>query len=290
VDTFPLGCTVLVSVRRGIAQLWPLKRGRSRLAQLLFPRGTAARATFSFRYGTFVDAPIDAWPSGYRDLFLFDEFELDQVEIWASVLKLGDVVVDGGANLGYWSMVASSLVGSGGHVLSFEPHPKTFRFLSVNVAASGIHNICPFQAGLWQDEGLASMEDVQGFSNRAGARISVSEGTVKLPGEVRVTSLDRILRYDQRCRGRRIALIKLDVEGSELGAVRGMRDTLNRDKPILTIEWNWETAQRFGFVPGDVRDLLSEYGYRAYSTRGGSLAPFAEPRRDQSPMVWYIPK
>ena len=64
---------------------------------------------------------------------------------------------------------------------------------------------------------------------------------------------------------------------------------LAHDRPVLTIEWNQDTAQRFGFQPRDVLDFLAKRGYGAHVNRNGQLAPFVEPEKGQSPMIWYKP-
>lgn len=274
-------------VRQSLVRQWPFPRGRGLLSRILFPFGTSGRATFSHRYGTFVDAPIGAWPAGYGSLFLYGDCETAEVGIWESVLQHGDVVVDGGANLGFWSMVGSKLVGAGGVVLAFEPHPATFREFGRNLTASGISNVLAFDCGLWESSGSAAIDDFADWPSRAGAQIRPMPSADVSRRTIRLSSLDGLLATDPRLAGRRVALVKLDVEGSELGALRGMDELLARDRPMLTIEWNWDTSQRFGFQPGDVIEFMAQRGYHAYSNSGGSLVPFVEPARGQSPMVWY---
>lgn len=271
-------------LRCSLIQSWPWRRGRGVLARALFPRGTSGRATFKFSFGTFVDAPIDPWPAGYRDLFLFNEFESDQVRLWKLLLKPGDVVVDGGANLGFWSLVASRLVGPDGLVVAFEPHPATVEELRRNLSASAATNVIAQNCGLWHSAAFAAMDNGDQMASRCVAQVRVQATS----SGVALMDLDGFRPSQRQLSGRRIALIKLDVEGSEWGALQGMQRTIERDHPILTIEWNWETSERFGFVPSDVREFLAKYGYRAYSTDDGALVPFVEPRHQQSPMVWYV--
>lgn len=274
-------------IRQTLVRHWPLPRGRGLLARMLFPFGTTGRATFSHRYGTFIDAPIGPWPAGYGSLFLYGDCETDEVGIWESVLRHDDVVVDGGANLGFWSMVGSKLVGGGGLVLAFEPHPATYAELGRNLSVSRISNVLAFECGLWESPGAAVIDDFVDWPSRAGAQIRRTPAAEVSSPTIRLMSLDRLLAADPRLAGRRVGLVKLDVEGSELGALRGMEEILANDRPVLTIEWNWDTSERFGFQPGDVLTFLAQRGYLAYSNSGGALVPFAEPARGQSPMVWY---
>lgn len=94
-----------------LIQLWPFNRGQMRIARILLPRSSTwpKTASFRFRYGVFMNTPLGPWPHGYRELFIFGVVERVEVEMWRRVLRNGDTVVDGGANYGYWTLVASAL-------------------------------------------------------------------------------------------------------------------------------------------------------------------------------------
>lgn len=158
-------------LRQWLVRNWPLRKGRGLLAKALFPFGTSGRATVSRRYGTFVDAPIGKWPAGYADLFVHGDCETAEVRIWKSMLRPGDVVVDGGANLGFWSMIGSRLFGADRLALAFEPHPMTFRELGRNLAASRILNVLTFDCGLWDYFGSGAIDHFADWPSRAGGQI-----------------------------------------------------------------------------------------------------------------------
>jgi hypothetical protein len=129
--TYPIPQRIQLAHR--LNRIWPFLRGRGRMAQLILNKNEAwperARASFGFRYGRFVDAPIASWPKGYRDLFLYGLSDILELAMWHRVLKAGMTVVDGGANWGYWTLVGARLVGRTGQVHAFEPVPDTARAL-----------------------------------------------------------------------------------------------------------------------------------------------------------------
>ena len=141
-----------------LLRAWPFQRGRWRLERLLEPLMTIPDyGTFAFDYGTFVDTPLAAWPNGYRELLLHGSMDHKELAVWRSLIRPGDAVVDGGANYGYWTLVASKLTGAQGRVFSFEANPTTSKRLSANVAASNYGNVDVYSFAIGAEEGTAEI-------------------------------------------------------------------------------------------------------------------------------------
>lgn len=159
-------------------------------------------------------------------------------------IKEGDWVIDGGANVGHYTLEMSRLVGSSGRVLAFEPMPVTFEILACNCGAAGCGNVSLLNVALSSESHVVSMELPRfgnGASNYYQARIGSSGSSSALA----------VAADDLNLPGR-VSLIKLDLEDHEAVAIAGMLRLLRRDKPRLIVEGRNQEVSR----------LLSELGYR----------------------------
>ena len=83
------------------------------------------------------------------------------------------------------------------------------------------------------------------------------------------------------------ALIKLDVEGSELPALRGAEKVISSAKPIIVFEWSAATAKSAGYEPRNILEYLSRWRYRPYRADQGKFTPFSETSAvEGAPMIW----
>jgi len=273
---------------RAILRSYPFARGSWRLNQLVTRAVSLPdRATFEFDYGTFVDTSLAEWPDGYRELFLYGSMEKNELAAWKRIVRPGDAVIDGGANYGYWTLVASRLVGPTGKVFSFEANPPTAARLQANVEASRAMNASIYRVALAAEEGVATINNA--CSNTIGGHASLRRHEGWAWGEsteIRTTAADSIASLDQ---WPRIRLIKLDIEGAELAALRGMTDLIERDKPILTVEWNVATAAAFGYHPSEVISLFRKHGYSPMSWQANAFLPLSVPDERHITMLWFLP-
>src|SRR5207253_1723267 len=148
------------------------------------------------------------------------EYEPEVSWIYPYLLRSGDAFVDGGAHIGYLTLLGSSCVGTSGSVHSFEPVSLTHTALARNVARNRAANVRLNQMALGPRSGTLDLElpiDPQGEGILAwgATAIQVGRGTVE---RVPMTTLDE---YADRARLRAVRLLKLDLEGAELGALEG---------------------------------------------------------------------
>lgn len=174
-----------------------------------------------------------------------------------SYLKLGDVVIDVGANIGQLSLIAADVVGTSGHVYAFEPHPRTFKFLEGNLILNKTRNVTATRAAIGETVGTLRLSDgFQDDGNRVECR-----GAVVVP----VQSLDSIPFSESA-----IDLLKIDVEGFELFVLKGAANVLSRVKCVLLESWDGHFS-RYGYDARDVLRYLDERGYRIYRREEGCL-------------------
>jgi FkbM family methyltransferase len=279
---------IRLQLAKNILRFWPLGKGRGRLMEFMLYKFEKwpVRTSFRFKFGNFIDAPIAPWPKGYRDLFLFGVMDTNELAIWSKVLKPGNHIVDAGANWGYWSLAGAYFVGPRGRVHAFEPVPTTSVKLRRNISASNVNNIIVHESALSNVEGFKNMylalnDPISG--NSSFGKLDGYEISEKIQAQTVI--LDNVLTYEP------IDLIKLDIEGGELAALKGSTKILQRkEKPIITFEWNRLTSSAMGYDPTNIRDFLALFGYQLYVVENSKLTTFVEHTSDYLwiPMVWAL--
>lgn len=193
-----------------------------------------------------------------RPLFLVLRygFRPGLTDLLARELRRGDVVLDVGANIGYYSVTASSLVGPEGRVLSIEPDPSHFARLRRSLAANGCGNAVPLQAAAADREG--ELELYLSEEN------SSDHAAYPVPGRrhvtVRAADLDTLA--DEQGLPR-VDFVKIDVQGFEPAVLRGMRGILDRNPDLRIVTELWpEGLKRAGFDPGELLRDIAGHGFR----------------------------
>ena len=194
-------------------------------------------------YPTNVSANLWINPdSRFHDLSLFKDY-----------CRPGDTVVDVGANVGEVSIVFSQRVGAGGRVFAFEPQPRVFQYLLGNLALNQCRNVTARNIALGSAPGTARMSnDKQDDMNRI-----TQSGAI----EVTCSTLDVELPSPS------VALLKIDVEGSELSVLRGATAVLAR-AACVNCELIDEHCRRYGHAMGDVIAFLQAAGFSTYTVAG----------------------
>ncbi len=185
------------------------------------------------------------------------------------VLAPGDSFVDGGANVGLFSLVAAARVGETGRVLAFEPAVSTRERLRRNLAVNAYDWIEVREEALGERKGRSPFIEFSG--NHSGVSSLVPESsTGGISCEVKVCSLDEVIEPEARAR---LRLIKLDLEGAEMKALHGCRELLASAAPDLLIEIERAHLARQGSSPEELWAFLESYGYEAYRVHAEKLEP-----------------
>lgn len=146
------------------------------------------------------------------------------------LLKPGDWVLDVGANVGYYTLRMSDLVGPRGRVFAFEPISSTAEILISNCKYAKHGNITVFQAAVADEPAIhefAVESSESGLPDYFTAhKASAGSGNFS----VFSTTIDSLALP------RRVALVKVDTEGAEASVLRGMEKLIARDHPILIVE------------------------------------------------------
>ena len=150
-------------------------------------------------------------PQGFL-LCHWDGYEPNVTRLFCSLIREGMTVVDVGASIGYYTLLAAKRVGREGLVLAFEPDPYRFKALKENVEINAWKNVKVFQLAVSNKEEERKMESGESFVIKSRKHVV----TVKT---VRLDTFLQTLQVDPD-------IIKIDVEGAELEVLMGMKDIL----------------------------------------------------------------
>ena len=188
----------------------------------------------------------------------------DDARVFASLLRAGMVVVDVGANIGMYALLAARAVGTEGRVFAFEPVPELHRRLVGNIAVSGADNVSACQIAVSDRSGMALFHLGRSESMGSLYRAQTS-ASIEVPTE----TLDGFL---ERQRVPRVDAVKIDAEGAEMHIVRGMRRLLARpDRPILFVEHNYIALRAAGSSAEELFSTLVDCDYVPHLVVSGRL-------------------
>jgi FkbM family methyltransferase len=183
-------------------------------------------------------------------------------------LRPGMTVVDVGANHGLFSLEAAHLVGRSGVVHAFEPTPSTRALLEGNLAVNGLDRVRVFPSALGDRPGTARLRvhrEMSGLNTLAGGDITWNRRTLRADAivEVPITTLDAHTEAEGLGR---IDFLKIDVEGFELGVVRGARGLLSSQKiGTIMLEIGDVTCGNAGVDPSALLTELESLGYALHA-------------------------
>ncbi len=201
---------------------------------------------------------------GAVPLFLHPTDQIMTPEMWAgrlwektettwflSSLRPGDVVVDVGANVGYYTVLAGLLVGDTGRVYAFEPDPQNFELLRRNVALNGLHNVILENKAASNEAGQLSLYLDE--ENKGDHRIYQPEGEQRRSIDVEAVRLDDYFEGVEDS----VDFVKIDTQGAEFAILEGALGILARSPGlVMAVEYSPEGLAGFGASGGDLVDLL----------------------------------
>lgn len=197
-------------------------------------------------------------------------FPEPEARLIRALLRPGDVFIDGGAHIGTFTVIAAAVVGPEGRVLSCEPSEGTRRLLERNVRVNRLSNVEILPVAIAERAGTLpffSFSAESALSSFAPARPDESQA-----GVVEVASLDEIAaRHLDRVR-----LVKLDIEGAEVRALRGAQRLLQAG-PDFVVEVEPEHLARQGTSIEELQAIFEAAGYVGYLIREAPTAIELEP-------------
>lgn len=192
----------------------------------------------------------------YRDYKMHRLYEPETSKFIVKTLKKGDTFIDIGANNGYFSLMASILVGSTGKVYAFEPTPDSFKRLQTNVHINKFKNIKLFECALGDKVGKIKLN----ISKKEDGQNSIADIVDKKESiDVEVRRLDDILK------DKKVNLIKIDVEGYEKEVFKGAIKTIKNNSNIkIVFENNPELMILRGLNPSYLLHFFKRLGFEVH--------------------------
>jgi len=169
----------------------------------------------------------------------------------------GDVVLDIGAHIGYYTLQFANLVGSTGKVYAFEPEPKNFELLKKNVQINKYDNVVLIQKIVSDKDGIVEffVSKLDSIGNKL-FKSEESADSIKIES----TTLDEYFKDSKE----KIDFVKMDIQGGEGKATLGMKNFLKKNNPKIIQEW-WPDALKQNHTnPEDHLKFLQHIGYKFY--------------------------
>ena len=220
-------------------------------------------------------------PSNYveSELFWLGRRDIWQLRHARKFLTPGCVILDIGANFGYYACQLATSLDKNCVIYAFEPVPSNHERLLKNIALNRLEGcIRPVKFGLSDSDGSASM--TINPANTGAAHITGKAGDIPL------TTLDHFCASEGIAR---VDFIKIDVEGFEVSVLRGGEETIKSSRPVILIELNPTTLRRVGLSARDVVDMLKGFGYSLYVARRERLEALVDLPTDDYVDVFCLP-
>jgi FkbM family methyltransferase len=186
-------------------------------------------------------------------------YEYEKRRLFEYTVGAGDVVYDIGAHVGFYTLLASGLVGSKGRVVAFEPLSRNLEYLYRHLLLNNINNVVVVESAVMDYDGAAKL--LEG-SNRSVSSVH-PDGTIP----VRAVTLDHLVFTEGL---ERPTVIKIDIEGAEYAALMGAEKILKQCRPTIFL------ATHNSEVHANCCALLTKMGYGLQPIDGNSLENSSE--------------
>jgi FkbM family methyltransferase len=221
---------------------------------------------------------VRTWDALGRTLAVSGVWEPNVTAVFAHALARGDVCIDIGAHIGYYTLLASKLVGRDGHVYAFEPSPTNFRVLEANLALNRVENVTVIAAAVGAAAGRTRFYEGPGTNTgkaTLNAAIARRVSTHKRPVMVDVVTIAETIPEAEVSR---VRVVKVDVEGGEVEVLRSLEPIFLAGHPVsVFLEFNprWLAEADAHYVGR----LCSTYGFTMFRFRTGYGLEDLFPRR-----------
>lgn len=178
-------------------------------------------------------------------------------QVFKHFISKGSTVVDVGANIGMYSMLASRLAGNEGNVFSFEPTKESFVSLLKNISVNHSSNVVPVLAAVSEKEGL--LDFINNKRSKERNRLLADGVLDETPSTEKVLAM-RLDKFLDTAQIERVDFLKIDVEGAELPVIKSLGQKISSVRTIY-FECRKDTFKQFGYGERDLFKYLRDRGF-----------------------------
>lgn len=235
---------------------------KTRLARYLFTHRTLPKRIISRLFprpillnlnGVKMFIRLDDWAVGAR-IAINRVYEKHVTEEIRRFFRPGAVLVDVGANIGYYTLLAAPHLGAAGKIIAFEPSLDSCALLKMSLEKNGFKNVTIHAKAVADIQGIVGFnpDDSNGLINKENPNICAYQ--------VEAVTLDDVLNGEER-----IDLIKMDVEGAEGLVLKGMEKLIQTHHPLIFTEFRPPALEsRSGMNANEFLDRFRNAGYQIH--------------------------
>lgn len=196
---------------------------------------------------------------------LHELYEKETVALFEEIVKPGMTIVDIGAHIGYFTRLFSKLSGENGMVYAFEADPTNFALLEHNTR--GRKNVQLAQLALTDKTGVI---DFYHYADKSGAHSTLPNVPLNFAKQKITVTSTTLDSWREKERTPRVDVIKMDIEGGESAAIRGMTRTL-RDVKVLITEFAPAWIRASGSTSVNFLQSIEQHGFKISAITQGGL-------------------
>ena len=197
---------------------------------------------------------IVRFPARWSRYYL-GNYEKETFEFFNKNIKKGNTVLDIGAHIGLYSSPFAEMVGEDGKVFCFEPTPSTFDILKKTIELNKHQNIKSINAAIDENSGSIrfNLTSQNGEGSNANSIVAIDRSVANV--DVKAYSIDDFRKENKL----KIDVLKIDVEGAELSALRGAKETFISDRPLGILALHPNNINEFGHSLNEIWKCFEDY-------------------------------
>jgi FkbM family methyltransferase len=183
-------------------------------------------------------------------------YEENETNFFKNSINKGDIIIDIGANIGYYTLLFARLAGNVGKVYAFEPDPRNYTLLEKNIRTNNHMNVKLEKMAVSDKKTKSKL-----YLKDSGVGSSINNSNIDKVDEIDIDTIS----LDDYFKDNSINpdFIKIDIEGHELNALKGMKSFLQLNNKVqIMVEYNPLTKNYFNSDPMDSLNFLAEFGFK----------------------------